>query len=197
MNNNKTMKVCPNGHYYQGEECPYCPPVYDKKTKLYPTFAMTENVPSCPHCGRPIRKIENLCQPANLMIGSVGNCDDGRIPWNYNWNGRCDNCGHDFNINMTQNIGYRDLGNKHTSVKVSYENHIYSITAGEGEVYGLHLSGVEIETYVGGRTGGNHKQKVFLSTNELKYLLKVLANSPILKQDDCDLINKRSWMTLT
>lgn len=199
MSNNKTMKVCPNGHYYEGEECPYCPNLYgDDRTKVYPYHGEGNvNIPTCPHCGRPIRKRENLYQPAGVVIGSISDIRDAKMPWNYNWNGRCDSCGHDFNINMTQNIGYRDLGNKHTSVKVSYENHIYSITAGEGEVYGLHLSGVEIETYVGGRTGGNHKQKVFLSTNELKYLLKVLANSPILQQEDCEWLDRQRWRTLT
>lgn len=44
---------------------------------------------------------------------------------------------------------------------------------------------MEIETFVEQR-GDTTKQKIFLSTNELKYLLKVLSNSPILKQEDCD-----------
>ena len=179
MNNNKTMKVCPNGHYYEGEECPYCPPVYDKKTKLYPTFAMTENVPSCPHCGRPIRKIENI--DIDRQIGSIGNCRDGRVPWNYKWNGKCDNCGHDFNINITQNISGFDLRDKQTSVKIANRTYPYSRT----DSLGIYLSGVEIETYAG-MSGCRQKQEIFLSTNELKYLLKVLGKSPILKQEDCE-----------
>lgn len=179
MNNNETLKHCPNGHFYEGEDCPYCPPHDDKKTRLYPTFARTENVPSCPHCGRPIRKIENI--DIDRQIGSIGNCRDGRVPWNYGWNGRCENCGQDYNIHIVQKLGGVDLGNKHTSVRVDSRYYLYSHTGNTSIV----LSGVEIETFVEQR-GDTTKQKIFLSTNELKYLLKVLSNSPILKQEDCD-----------
>ena len=71
MNNNETLKHCPNGHYYEGEECPYCPNLYgDDRTKVYPYPGEGNvNIPTCPHCGRPIRKRENLCQPAGIVIG--------------------------------------------------------------------------------------------------------------------------------
>lgn len=199
MSNNKTMKVCPNGHYYEGEECPYCPNLYgDDRTKVYPYPGEGNvNIPTCPHCGRPIRKRENLCQPAGVVIGSISDIRDAKMPWNYNWNGRCDSCGHDYNINMTQNISHLDLGNKHTSVKVSQRDYMYHITANWGELSGLCLSGVEIETYVGGCAGDKQKQKVFLSTSELKYLMKVLANSPILQQEDCEWLDRQRWRTLT
>lgn len=196
MNNNETMKVCENGHCYQGDSCPYCPKVYDKETRLYPG-AGSVNIPLCPHCGKPLRKRENLCQPADVVIGSISDIRDAKMPWNNNWNGRCDSCGHDFNISMTQNISHIDLGNKNTSVKVSQRNYIYNITANQGELSGLCLSGVEIETYVGGYAGDKQKQKVFLSTSELKYLMKVLANSPILQQEDCEWMDRQRWITLT
>ena len=118
MNPHETMKVCPNGHYYQGDHCPYCPTVYNNETKLYPQTG-SNNIPICPHCGKPLRKREKINQPyIGQTVGSVGNPGDGMIPWNYEWNGRCDNCGHEFNINMVQNIQCTDLGNKHTSVKI-------------------------------------------------------------------------------
>lgn len=188
MNNNETMKVCGKGHYYQGDSCPYCPKLYDKETRLYPV-AGSVNIPLCPHCGKPLRKRENINQPyIGQTVGSVGNPGDGMIPWNYEWNGRCDNCGHEFNINMVQNIQCTDLGNKHTSVKIMEKSYMYHITAGADDVSGITLSGIEIESYVGGYAGDKEKQKIFLSTNELKYLLKVLSNSPILQQEDYEWI---------
>ena len=182
MNNNETMKVCENGHCYQGDSCPYCPKVYDKETRLYPG-AGSVNIPLCPHCGKPLRKRENINQqvPSDVIVSSVGNPHDGKIPWNYGWNGRCENCGQDYNIHIVQKLGGVDLGNKHTSVRVDSRSYLYSHTGNTSIV----LSGVEIETFVEQR-GDTTKQKIFLSTNELKYLLKVLSNSPILKQEDCD-----------
>lgn len=199
MNNNETLKHCPNGHYYEGEECPYCPKGDNGKTKVYPIHptSVDIDIPLCPHCGRPIRKRENLYQPAGVVIGSISDIRDAKMPWNYNWNGRCDSCGYDFNISMTQNISHLDLGNKHTSVKVSQRDYMYHITANWGKLSGLCLSGVEIETYVGGCAGDKQKQKVFLSTSELKYLMKVLANSPILQQEDCEWMDRQRWITLT
>lgn len=199
MNNNETLKHCPNGHYYEGEECPYCPKGDNGKTKVYPIHptSVDIDIPLCPHCGRPIRKRENLYQPAGVVIGSISDIRDAKMPWNNNWNGRCDSCGYDFNISMTQNISHLDLGNKHTSVKVSQRDYMYHITANWGELSGLCLSGVEIETYVGGCAGDKQKQKVFLSTSELKYLMKVLANSPILQQEDCEWMDRQRWRTLT
>lgn len=194
MNNNETMKVCENGHCYQGDSCPYCPKVYDKETRLYPG-AGSVNIPLCPHCGKPLRKRENI-YPVGEKVGSVGNPYDGKIPWNYRWNGRCENCGHDFDISIRQNLGGFGLGDRHTSVKVRTQrcNHI---TAGFNGDSGLILSGVEIETYVEEHSGDRRIQRVFLSTNELKYLMKVLANSPILQQEDSEWMDRQDWRSLT
>lgn len=183
MDNDSLLKQCENGHYYQGDHCPYCPKVYDKETRLYPRAGCV-SIPLCSHCGKPLRKEEYIYHRIGIMsVGSVGNSQDRKIPWNYGWNGRCDNCGHDYNINIGQKLGGVDLGNKHTSVRVDSRSYRYSYTD-ECDT-SIVLSGVEIETFVEQR-GDTTKQKIFLSTNELKYLLKVLSNSPILKQEDCD-----------
>lgn len=46
----------------------------------------------CPHCGEPIRKcIPNVKWP---IVGSIsGGAYDHKIPWNYQWNGVCENYG--------------------------------------------------------------------------------------------------------
>ena len=53
MSNNKTMKVCPNGHYYQGEECPYC----EMQNNRYKEYKVCKNnhiyetkEDRCPYC---------------------------------------------------------------------------------------------------------------------------------------------------
>ena len=81
---------------------------------------------------------------------------------------------------MRQNIGGFELSDKQTSVKVATKSYLYSLTGDQS----LILSGVEIESHVGGHTGDKQVQKIFLSTNELKCLLKVLSHSPILQQKD-------------
>ena len=81
---------------------------------------------------------------------------------------------------MRQNISGFELSDKQTSVKVATKSYLYSFTGDQS----LILSGVEIESRVGGRTGDKQVQKIFLSTNELKCLLKVLSHSPILQQED-------------
>lgn len=179
MNPHETMKVCPNGHYYQGDHCPYCPTVYNNETKLYPQTG-SNNIPICPHCGKPIRKSLPINNGVGGIYGSLGNCHDGIIPWNHEWNGTCEYCGYDYNIHMRQNIGGFELSDKQTSVKVATKSYLYSLTGDQS----LILSGVEIESHVGGHTGDKQVQKIFLSTNELKCLLKVLSHSPILQQKD-------------
>lgn len=179
------MKVCEKGHYYDGDECPYCPiNTDDKRTIQYPlNRGGNSNIPTCSHCGKPIRKRVNLRHESGVVVGSVGNCHDGRVPWNYAWNGRCDYCGHDYNISIRQKLGNSfDLGDKHTFIRIAYKSYMYSCT---GDI-SIDLSGVEVETFVKGHAGDKQKQKVFLSTNELKYLLKVLSNSPILQQEDSE-----------
>ena len=65
-------------------------------------------------------------------------------------------------------------------MKVAAAGFLHDITANLGEMSSTVLSGVEIET----KCGHGHGEKLFLSANELKHLMKVLQNSPILRQFD-------------
>lgn len=56
MNNNETLKHCPNGHYYEGEECPYCikfgfERVEEKEYKVCKNNHIYETKEdTCPYC---------------------------------------------------------------------------------------------------------------------------------------------------
>lgn len=193
------MKKCPNGHYYEGDVCPYCPtqyyPNYDPtlttdpkphKPTFYPRDTPTSTVfgtdiPLCPHCGSPIRK-QLPIPPKGVCISSINHMGDGIVPWNYEWDGKCESCGHDFNIVMHIDMGSTGPDHKirETKVTVGANEFTHHITIQIGEVLSATaLSGVKIET-----DGPLGKEKIFLSANELKYLMKALQNSPILKQLD-------------
>ena len=193
------MKKCPNGHYYEGDACPYCPtryyPNYDPtltadpqphKPTFYPRDTPTStaagtDIPLCPHCGRPLRKSVPM-PPKGVRISSINHMGDGIVPWNYEWDGNCENCGHDYNVVMQINMGSTGPDNKirETEIKVGANGFMHDITANLGEGSATVLSGVEITT----KCGHDHSEKLFLSANELKHLMKVLQNSPILKQFD-------------
>lgn len=207
-----SQKQCPRGHIYEGDTCPYCktelyPTMGTKKTRTYypnqeeiktktyyptdnncgtkPTAypdTETANIPLCPHCGRPVRRfVPN--PPAGTRVSSMKDINDGKVPWNYGWDGRCENCGHDFSIIMNIDMGSTGTDNRErqTCVRASaagFNHHELTMSPGEMGINTV-LSGVEIETKC-----GKHFEKIFLSANELKYLMKVLQDSPILKQLD-------------
>lgn len=189
-----TRKRCPHGHIYEGDTCPYCrtelyPNAMETTTTLYdetvvqktkPTVYSndeTASIPLCPHCGRPVRKEIKHYQ----FIGSIeGNAFDGKTPWNFGWKGKCENCGYDFSISMTQKID-SPYNNRQTIVRVS--KCIVQAMGSDGFI--LHdafvgLSGIEIEQ----RNNIDGVKKTFISTNELKYLINALKDSPILAQLD-------------
>lgn len=189
-----TLKQCPRGHFYEGDVCPYCPTQYypksghthptrtDGSNQHTPTFYPTEtlttiaagtNIPLCPHCGRPLRR--EIPRSNFPVIGSIeGHAYDGKVPWNYLWDGKCENCGHDFSITMTQKI-YKPEKDRYTTVKVSARR-VERMTSDDL----IGLSGVEIEQH----NSIDGVKKTFISTNELNYLINALKNSPILKQLD-------------
>ena len=189
--NPQTLHRCPKGHYYTGEYCPYCPTQYypvSGDTKASPTYnpntiptdttviATHSEIPLCPHCGKSVRKHVPM-PPKDARISSIQNMGDGIVPWNFGWDGRCESCGHDFTIVMRIDMGSTGPDNKIrvTTVKASQKGFLHHITCDFGEWRSTVLSGVEIET---------KGEKFFLSANELKYLMKALQNSPILKQLD-------------
>jgi len=191
-----SQKQCPRGHIYEGDTCPYC------RTEFYPnTMGATETlytsrasssgaytdmvsagIPLCPHCGRPVRKFVPV-PPKDAQISSIKCLGDGIVPWNYGWDGRCENCGHDFSIIMNIDMGSTGPDNcfRKTTIKASSRGFLHHITCNFGEWRSTVLSGVEIETHC---ERGYGTEKIFISANELKYLMNVLQGSPILKQLD-------------
>lgn len=137
------------------------------------------NGPYCPYCGQRVRN--SIPHPDWPIIGSIeGHAYDGKVPWNYKWDGRCENCGHDFSITIVQKINspYND---RQTLLKVS-DRHLQE-KGDNGFLIPdafIGLSGVEIEQ----RNSIDGVQKIFISTNELKYLLNALINSPFIEQLD-------------
>ena len=181
-------KQCPRGHYYKGDTCPYCPTQYysvnevnsfDDVGNLQQHISELMTISICAHCGRPLRK--GIPRPEHgLVVSSLYDIRDRIIPWNYQWDVKCENCGHDFNIVMHIDMGSTGLDNRvrETKVKVSSVGFPHrTITADLGEMRSTELSGVEIET----KCDRGPSEKLFLSANELKHLMKVLQNSPILK----------------
>lgn len=149
------FKKCPNGHYYEGDFCPHC-----GETAV--------NAPLCPHCGELVRK---RIHGYPYRIRSI---EGGAKPWNYEWNGRCESCGFDFTITMRQKMSSSDE-DRYTEVRVASE----TAESGYVDVF-MGLSGVEIEQ----RNSIDGVKKTFISTNELKYLMSALKDSPILEQID-------------
>ena len=129
-------------------------------------------IPNCPYCGKPIRK--NLPEVSWPVVGSIQSAYDHKVPWNYNWNGVCENCGHNFNIGIVHN--YNDDGiSRKTIIKVAQK----PVPTRLRDLF-ISLSGVEIEQQT--KEG---VAKMFISTGELKFILEKLSQSPILEQIDC------------
>lgn len=155
------------------------------------------DTPICPHCGKPLRK-RKLRPKRGITVSSINNIKDKIVPWNYGWDGKCENCGHDFNIVMNINMGETgaEVMTRQTTVKVgcsgyAHQNQDFIIEAYADDIIAnTVLSGVVIETKdiswggLKSQSNGKPNMKVFLSANELKYLINALKDSPILKQLD-------------
>ena len=148
-------KKCPNGHYYKGDFCPHC-------------GETIVNAPLCPHCGELVRK---RIHGYPYRITSI---EGNTKPWNYMWNGRCESCGFDFTLTMRQKLSFPE-DDRYTVVRVASK----PAESGYVDVF-MGLSGVEIEQ----RNSIDGVKKTFLSTNELKFLINALNNSPLLEQLD-------------
>ena len=186
--NPQTLHRCPKGHYYTGDHCPYCPTHYysveevNTDCVVYSQERVRElmTIPVCTCCGKPLRR--GIPHPEHgIAVSSLYDIRDRVVPWNYKWDGHCENCGHDYNVVMRIDMGSRgpDNRDRQTVVKVGDRGYCHNVEAFLGEGSSTVLSGVEIETRC-----GHQVETLFLSANELKYLMKALQNSPILKQFD-------------
>lgn len=173
------IKRCLNGHYYKGEGCPHCEkehyPVYlmDKERNPVYYHGITKgHIPICPHCGKPVRK--ETPKPNWPIVGSVKSAYDRNVPWNYQWDGTCENCGRNLGLWIFQTIP--NSNPRFTYVREASKQVKTSLDSMAG------LSGVEIVQNHGSETDTN--QCMFISTNELKCLINALQNSPLLEQLD-------------
>lgn len=114
--------------------------------------------PICPKCNKKVRK-DNSPRPS-IIFGN-NNC----IPWNSGWKGRCENCGFDFEINLTSFSGFSAR-----SLKITPRNKPYRYFLDEGYVF----SGIEISTTDREVGKPADTKKVFLSMGELNQLLIAL-----------------------
>lgn len=201
------IKKCPNGHFYQGNHCPYCAPIRPMAENHGPfecpqCGACSEeyNGGKCPYCGERLRSLGNtmstlspseftrivpVCKqcghrlrrtipPSDGMVSYIHSWPEEVSPWNYKWDGKCEYCGHDYNVQMEMNIDNKQK--KQTKAFADMMNVVIPPFCGEYTC----LSGVTIQTTIGGQPSG----EVFLSANELQYLMESLKESPLMKQYD-------------
>lgn len=134
------------------------------------------NPPLCTNCSNPVRNegYKTVC-----TFPPIFSCP----PWNSGWDGKCEHCGFDFNTSFVQVLRKHPDENKVESgrnTKISVASTRFPVFYDESEI----LSGVEIEITSFGRYFQENSEKIFISTNELKYILSTLINSPILQQFD-------------
>jgi hypothetical protein len=135
--------------------------------------------PVCYKCGKGVRR--NNYDTKNEFTNCLS-----YPPWNSGWEGKCEHCGHNYNIHYIQNVSFNSFCRikRETSVSISQMQHMDSL-----DTFVI-LSGVELEITetqeFNSDTPTAINKKIFISTNELKYLIAALKNSPILSQYDWD-----------
>lgn len=201
------FKQCPNGHYYEGDFCPYCTPTRPMEEDHGPyecihCKACSEeyNGGKCPYCGEQLKSVSNqipswwfsdltriipICKhcghrlrrtvpPSEGVVSYIHSWQEKIAPWNYKWDGKCEYCGHDYRVQMELNVD--DMQKKQTEV---YADMKMVLTPPFVDEFTC-LSGVTIRTAIGGQPSG----EVFLSANELRYLMDSLKESPLMEQYD-------------
>jgi len=134
---------------------------------------LTTIIPICKYCGHRIRKRipDSITQQYSNKVS----------PWNHEWDGKCECCGHDYSIYMGTPVLFGQK--KKTSVKADSQ---MIGEPGDLDDYRV-LSGVTIKTTIGDEVMGNGAfGEVFLTANELKGLINILKESPLLEQFDYD-----------
>ena len=134
---------------------------------------LTTIIPVCKYCGHRIRKgiPDSITQQYNNMVS----------PWNHEWDGKCECCGHDYSIYL----GTPVIFDQKKKTLVTADSKMV------GELNNLDqyrvLSGVTIRTAVGDENNSDRVHgEVFLSANELKCIIHALEGSPLLEQSDYD-----------
>ena len=131
--------------------------------------------PFCENCNKSVRK-DNY-----IAVNNFGRCLTN-TPWNSGWKGQCEHCNYDYNISLRQMVSNHMWPvERRTDIKISNKNYMDSVDSF------MILSGVEIiisETFGGEKKIS--KTELFISTNELKYIIQKIKSSPLLEQFDWD-----------
>jgi hypothetical protein len=155
-----TLRQCKNGHRFYGDYCPYC---RNFVSAFQGNTGKGKILPVCSNCRQPLRKGCIVKPSSVIMSGS---------PWNEQWDGKCEHCGFDYNLHIQ--TAYRV-----NNICVTTLRHPTSCDTAEV------ISGIEIETVTKNTFLNTSKtETLFLSTEELKYIIDALNNSPVLKQFD-------------
>ncbi len=134
--------------------------------------------PLCLKCNLPVRKHDFI--PEDRFTKGISN-----PPWNSGWQGICENCNHSYNFSSSQLVSAELFKIERRSlVKLAHKDYMDSLDSF------VILSGVEISISEIINYSGKENQitnsNIFISTNELNFILKSLKNSPLLDQYDWD-----------
>lgn len=132
-------------------------------------------LPLCENCHKPVRT-ENYIPVNNF---SRGICYP---PWNSGWKGQCEHCNYDYNISLRQIVSNGSWPiERRTLIKSNTKKYMDSMDSF------VILSGVEVSvSEISGFEKSVSTKELFISTNELKYILQKLKASPLLEQYDWD-----------
>ncbi len=102
--------------------------------------------------------------------------------WNSGWDGKCEWCGCDYNISFVQVLSQyqNQVVESGRRIEISVASRGYRVIFD----YVESLSGIEIEITSFGKLFKEKTERIFISTNELKHIISMLEDSPILEQFD-------------
>lgn len=134
-----------------------------------------QEVPTCSECHQPIRKQGSKRE--QHIPGAFAN-----PPWNAGWGGVCEHCGKDYCLSFTNSLrgqGRLEIeSGRNISVQIKSEGYRYFID----EL--VALAGVEITINTFGPYLSDKREKLFISIQELKEIMRLLQNSPVMEQYD-------------
>jgi hypothetical protein len=136
--------------------------------------------PKCSNCGKNVRK-DNYKPKIDFLM-----CNP---PWNSGWDGVCENCNYDYNFKFVQNVtsqsgDYYFKISRESNLVLSRRDFLDSLDSFTV------LSGIELTisdiTKIPNAKDIIETNSIFISTNELKFIISILNDSPLLKQYDWD-----------